>query len=98
MNHAITAVADAERNDPGQLGLATTITMLLAHGRHGVVGHRGDSRAYLIRNDRCHQLTLDHELTQFDRDERARRKRDFEVFSLDFKPGDTIVLCTDGAE
>ncbi len=97
MNHAISAVAEAERNDPGQVGLTTTITMLLVHGRHGVVGHRGDSRAYLIRNDRCHQLTLDHELTESIANG-DREGGDFEAFSLDFKPGDTIVLCTDGAE
>ncbi len=97
MNHAIAAVANAERNDPEQLGLATTITMLLAHGRHGVVGHRGDSRAYIIRNDRCHQLTLDHELTESIASS-ERKDGDFEVFSLDLKAGDTIVLCTDGAE
>jgi len=97
MNHAITAVANAERNDPGQLGLNTTITMLLARGRHGVVGHRGDSRAYIIRNDRCHQLTLDHELTESIVSSESEGS-DFEVFSVDFKPGDTIVLCTDGAE
>lgn len=97
MDHAIAAVADAERNDPAQLGLATTITMLLAHARHGVVGHRGDSRAYIIRNDRCHQLTVDHELVDSIADSTSEQG-DFEVFAVDLKPGDTIVLCSDGAE
>jgi protein phosphatase len=97
MDHAMAALAAVERTEPERLGLATTITMLLAHGRHGVIGHRGDSRAYLVRRGRCHQLTGDHELTDSIADG-GSKKRDFEVFALDLKPGDTIVLCTDGAE
>jgi len=97
MDHAMAALASAERTDPERLGLATTITMLLAHGRHGVIGHRGDSRAYLIRRGHCHQLTVDHELTDSIPDG-GGEERDFEAFALDLKPGDTFVLCTDGAE
>jgi len=97
MDHAMAALAEVERSEPERLGLATTITMLLAHGRHGVIGHRGDSRAYLIRRDRCHQLSVDHELTVSVSGD-SSDERDFEVFALDLKPGDTIVLCTDGAE
>ena len=52
MGHALAAVAEAGRTDPRIFGSTTTITMLLAHGRRGVIGHRGDSRAYLIRRDR----------------------------------------------
>ena len=38
--------------------------MLLVNGSVGVVGHVGDSRAYLVREGRIHQLTRDHELTE----------------------------------
>jgi len=96
MEHAMTAVAEAERNADERLGLNTTITMLLAHGLNGVIGHRGDSRAYLIRRERCHQLTVDHDLTE--PVSNGGEKRDFDVFSLHLQAGDTIVLCTDGAE
>ena len=96
MDHAMGAVAEAERNADDQFGLNTTITMLLAHGRLGVIGHRGDSRAYLIRRDRCHQLTVDHDLTE--PVSNGGSERDFDVFSFDLQPRDTIVLCTDGAE
>lgn len=94
MSCAMEALAEAERNDAALRGLATTVTLLLAHGDLGVIGHRGDSRAYLIRRDRAHQLTIDHQLTAGD----AGAGLGYEVFSVDFEPGDTVVLCTDGAE
>lgn len=97
MAYAMAAVADADPSDPELHGLATTVTMLLMHGNRGVIGHWGDSRAYLIRSDRAHQLTVDHELTAA-ASNGGGADVDFDVFALDLKPGDTIVLCTDGAE
>ena len=97
MGHAMAAVADAEKDDPKLRGLATTVTMLLAQGDRGVIGHRGDSRAYLIRRDRVHQLTVDHELTE-PVSNGAGADDALDVFALLLRPGDTIVLCTDGAE
>jgi protein phosphatase len=94
MEHAARAVAHAERDDPELRGLATTVTLLLASGRDGVIGHRGDSRAYLFRRGRASQLTRDHELAEAG----AERGEPFDVFTLSLRPGDTIVLCTDGAE
>lgn len=45
---------------PALTGMATTATVaLLARGRL-VIGHAGDSRAYLLRRGRLHQLTQDH--------------------------------------
>jgi protein phosphatase len=53
------AVLDAAQK-PGQRGMGTTLTALALNGREAAVGHVGDSRAYLIRDDRCTQLTNDH--------------------------------------
>jgi protein phosphatase len=90
-------VAEAERSLPELRGLATTVTMLLVRGRLGVIGHLGDSRAYLLRRGRAHLLTRDHELAElFEND--GESDPAFDVLTVDLEPGDTIVLCTDGAE
>ena len=95
--YALRAVADAAGDAPDLQGLATTVTLLLAHGSRGVIGHRGDSRAYLIRRERAHQLTVDHELTT-PAANGGSADSGFDVFSVELEPGDTVVLCTDGAE
>ncbi|MGH0029783.1 MAG: PP2C family protein-serine/threonine phosphatase [Myxococcota bacterium] len=97
MDHALRAVGEAARREPELEGLATTVTVLLAHGRLGVIGHRGDSRAYLIRRERARQLTFDDDATEASSSGRNRDPHS-DVFSLDLQPGDTLVLCTDGAE
>ena len=41
-------------------GMGTTIVAATLAGREAVVAHVGDSRAYLVHEDRCTQLTADH--------------------------------------
>jgi serine/threonine protein phosphatase PrpC len=41
-------------------GMATTLTALTLAGREAVVAHVGDTRAYLVRDGVCSQLTADH--------------------------------------
>jgi protein phosphatase len=41
-------------------GMGTTMTAVFLDGKTGIVGHVGDSRAYLIRNGKIEQLTRDH--------------------------------------
>lgn len=50
------AVGDAA----GKAGMGTTLTVLLLLDRVAVVGHVGDSRMYLKRNDTLYPLTQDH--------------------------------------
>ena len=50
--------------DLGKRGMGTTVVALLAAGKKAVVGHVGDSRVYLYRNGRAHQLTEDHTMIQ----------------------------------
>lgn len=40
--------------------MGTTLTVVLIHGMNLTVGHVGDSRAYLVREDMIAQLTEDH--------------------------------------
>lgn len=96
MHHAFEAIRAAEADEPGRHGMSASVTMLLTDGHRGVIGHRGDSRAYLIRRRRARQLTRDQELT--DEVEGGTRDTEIQVFWLDLEPGDTLVLCTDGAE
>jgi PPM family protein phosphatase len=51
-------------SDLGKRGMGTTVVALLAAGKKAVVGHVGDSRVYLFRNGRAHQLTEDHTIIQ----------------------------------
>jgi protein phosphatase len=97
MKAAMRAIGEAAQMDPELAGLATTITLLLAQGGLGLVGHRGDSRAYLIRRGRTHQLTIDHELTD-PVGNGSTEVSAFDVFAIELRPHDTVVLCTDGAE
>ena len=44
--------------------MATTLTVLVTDGRSVVLGHVGDSRAYLLRGGELRQITTDHTYVQ----------------------------------
>ena len=48
--------------DPATSGMGTTMTVALVESDGVVIGHVGDSRAYLVRNHEIQQLTEDHSL------------------------------------
>ncbi len=50
--------------DPTLHGFGTTMTVSLSLGQSLLVTHIGDSRAYLLRQQRLHQLTRDHTMAQ----------------------------------
>jgi protein phosphatase len=52
------------RQDPALTGMGTTLTVAISLGADLVIGHIGDSRAYLLRGARLHQLTRDHTMAQ----------------------------------
>jgi PPM family protein phosphatase len=56
------AVYEMSRSDPTLHGMGTTCTALALRGRDAWIGHVGDSRAYLARGHKLHQLTQDHTL------------------------------------
>jgi serine/threonine protein phosphatase PrpC len=47
-------------SDKGKAGMGTTLCMVLVAGDHGVMGHVGDSRLYMHREGKLHQLSEDH--------------------------------------
>jgi PPM family protein phosphatase len=48
--------------DPATSGMGTTMTVALVEGDGVVIGHVGDSRAYLVRGHEIEQITEDHSL------------------------------------
>jgi protein phosphatase len=54
---------EAEQNG-SVVGKGTTMTIAVSLGATLLIGHVGDSRAYLMRGQTLHQLTTDHTLAQ----------------------------------
>src|SRR5579862_8969954 len=46
--------------EPGKRGMGTTLLALTLSGRDAHIAHVGDSRAYVVRDGSCEQLTNDH--------------------------------------
>lgn len=57
-------VQQGVQRDLTRLGMATTLTALVCDGDRVVLGHVGDSRAYLLRDGELTQLSRDHTYVQ----------------------------------
>ncbi|MBR7801150.1 Stp1/IreP family PP2C-type Ser/Thr phosphatase [Undibacterium fentianense] len=57
-------VIEQANANPDNFGMGTTIVVALCHQDKLVVGHVGDSRAYLFRNNFLDQITRDHSVLQ----------------------------------
>jgi protein phosphatase len=62
MLEANSRVYAASSADPQLQGMGTTVTSVLVLGDQAFIGHVGDSRAYLLRQDQLYQVTVDHSL------------------------------------
>ena len=60
---ADTRIMDEAAEHPELRGMGTTVTMAFHLGTQLCVVHAGDSRAYVHRNGRLHQITQDHTVT-----------------------------------
>lgn len=81
-----------------EISLGTTMTVLVVWERTWLLWHMGDSRAYRLRGRRMEQLTEDHAK---DAGKLTKCLGSFGSFVPQhrmgvFKPGDGILLCTDG--
>lgn len=64
---AVTAASDlirAAKDRPELAGLGTTVSAIIMVDDHAVIGHIGDSRIYLYRDDELTQITADHTFVQ----------------------------------
>jgi protein phosphatase len=59
---ACAAVFRTSKMNPELHGMGTTCISLLINGEHALVGHVGDSRAYLVRDGEVTQISEDHSL------------------------------------
>ena len=64
ITNANTAVHDKAGDDDELSGMGTTLTAVVPDGHGVLVGHVGDSRAYLLRDGELRQLTTDHSLVE----------------------------------
>jgi PPM family protein phosphatase len=85
--------------------MSTTLVALIVKGNQYWVAHVGDSRLYLVREDKVQQLTQDH-TWQEDDDNAGSLTRwlgggdkptvEIELQHGTLKDGDVLILCTDG--
>ncbi len=61
-NRANRSILERAREDISCDGMGTTATLALKAGNRLLLGHVGDSRAYLIRQGEIRQITQDHSL------------------------------------
>ncbi|MEV4317761.1 PP2C family serine/threonine-protein phosphatase [Actinocrispum sp. NPDC049592] len=89
------AVRAAARTGPGTTGAA--VAMVVVRDGRALAVHLGDSRIYLARNGKVTRLTEDHtedgHLTRF---LGMGGEVSPDVSLHDLRPGDRILLCTDG--
>ena len=55
-------IFDAGQAEPKLRGMGTTVTIIAINGTRAFIGHVGDSRCYLLRDDSLRLLTTDHSL------------------------------------
>jgi protein phosphatase len=64
VHRADARLAEEAAHHPALKGMATTLTVAVNLGSRLFVAHVGDSRCYLLRGGRLHQVTSDHTVAQ----------------------------------
>jgi PPM family protein phosphatase len=110
-------VYERASEDASVSGMGTTMTVALLVRGEVLIGHVGDSRAYLIREGALEQLTQDHslvgelmrsgKLSQEEAETHPQRSVitralgtdpdvDVDTITIEARPGDIFLLCSDG--
>ncbi len=62
VRHACAKIHRLAQADESRRGMGSTVDVLLVVGERGFVAHVGDSRVYMLRQGKLHQMTQDHSL------------------------------------
>lgn len=110
-------IFNESKKDVSCSGMGTTVTIALMSQYAMLVGHVGDSRAYILRDGVISKITSDHSLVAelvkngtITEDEAqhhpqkniitralgAEETVQVDIESIQLKPNDTVMLCTDG--
>ncbi|GAB4148427.1 MAG: hypothetical protein Fur0037_16750 [Planctomycetota bacterium] len=94
-------VAELARETPQLREMGTTLTVMVFANARGVLGHIGDSRAYLLRRGSLARLTEDHAISGrqniLTRCIGAGRQCETpDVGIIEIEDGDRIAICSDG--
>jgi serine/threonine protein phosphatase PrpC/CRP-like cAMP-binding protein len=60
VQRASARIHEEAQSDPHKRGMGTTVSAMLLCGNTAFVAHVGDSRVYMLRDGKVHQLTEDH--------------------------------------
>lgn len=63
-NRANKKILEYTHVEPACAGMGTTLTLLYHCKRHSIIGHIGDSRAYILHNKLLNQVSNDHSLVE----------------------------------
>lgn len=86
------------RENPAYMGMCTTLVGVVVEGRKATFANVGDSRAYLISGKEISQITVDHGMGMgvVTRVMGVNPEVKVDIFKKELKPGDLLLLCTDG--
>jgi PPM family protein phosphatase len=104
---------------PELKGMGTTVTLAIVHNAYAIIGHVGDSRAYLVdgNDGSIGQITSDHSfveamvaaghITRAEAEDHPMKNVlyralgqsediDVDIYHSYLRPGDRLILCSDG--
>lgn len=104
---------------PELKGMGTTVTLAIIHNAYAIIGHVGDSRAYLVDgyDGSISQITSDHSfveamvaaghITRSEAEDHPMKnvlyralgqseEIDVDIYHSYLRPGDRLILCSDG--
>jgi len=65
IEHLSDCVRKESQGKPGLNGMGATVVLAVIREGKCLIAHMGDSRAYLVRDGKIEQLTIDHSVVQF---------------------------------